>query len=173
MRNTKPDSPKAIEKFNTSALTAAEGAIGQALQILADALSNSPDTATVIQVQQAIKSWNKRIEDTEKVSKAILIQALRDSGTKVTDKGSLSLTVGEFRVEARPTRTGLDPKKVEALLRAKDLSLDELMDKEVKYILNETRLATAVEQELLTQEELETCRYELSYALQPIQKVSN
>lgn len=63
-------------------------------------------------------------------------------------------------VKVRPTRTTLDPKKVEALLRAKNLDVNLYMDKKLTYVVNETRL-----ENVLNEGEQEACRYELKYQL--------
>lgn len=178
-RNTKPDAPKALAKTKKAALApvdAVEGAdasVSHALQLLADALSDNPSIETVTLVEMAVKNWTKRLEDTEKVSKSLLIDHLKQHGKQTTDKGSLSLNVNGYIVEARPWRTGLDSKKVESLLRAKELSVDEFMDKEVRYLVNESRLELGIVQGIFTKEELDTCKWELSYALQPIKKAKD
>lgn len=174
-RNTKPDAPKALAKGASGKLklTDAGARIETAMTLLIDALSAEPKIDTVVAIQAALKSWTKRMEDVEKISKGMLIEHLKAHGKATTEKGSLSAHISGYQVEARPWRTGLEAKKVEALLRAKELSVDTFMDKDIKYLVNETRLASAVDQGYLTNDELDTCRYELSYALQPIKKVGN
>lgn len=173
-KNTKPDAPKAIERTLNmlDVVGNAEVTITSALQTLADELSGTPSVETIVAIQGAVKAWTKRLEDTEKISKGMLIEYLKANGQQTTDKGSLGVTVAGFSIEARPHRTGLDAKKVEALLRAKELSVDALMDKDIRYMVNESRLQLAITEGVLTADELETCKYELSYALQPIKKVS-
>lgn len=63
-------------------------------------------------------------------------------------------------VKVRPTRTTFDPKKVEGLLRAKNLDVNLYMDKKLTYVVNESRLDA-----VMNEGEKESCRYELKYQL--------
>ena len=122
--------------------------------------------------ERAVRAFSqlKQIEDAvdkvAKVARTQVLELVRKSGQVFTDAGSIRAQFGEFVVEARPTRTGYDPKRVEALLRAKELDLQRYMDAEVVYKLNTGKLADAVAKKKISADELETCRYEPSYALQ-------
>ncbi len=169
-RITRPDAPRAIARMNEEALTHASNDIDNALQTLVQALSEAK-TPTVMKVHSQLKEWATLLENVERMTKAMLVDEVTRLGTVTTEKGSRELVVGNKLLAIRPHKTGLDAKRVEALLRAKGLSVDELMDKKVTYILNDTRLASAVDNGELTKDELETCRPETTWVLQPIKGV--
>lgn len=172
--------PKSVPKKQLSSIVQARPqvsleATGKTVQAGLVSLANQLLTATppeVTAVMVQLKTWTKAIKDISDVARALLIAHLQKEGKQTTEKGSLGLEVGGFKLEARPTRTGYDAQKVEALLRAKELSLDTYMDKDIRYVLNETRLESAVVAGVLSKDEVETCRYEVSYALQTPKKVS-
>ena len=86
-------------------------------------------------------------------------------GTQTTEKGTREWLMGGYCVRAIPTRTGVDPKKLEARLRAKGLNPEVAMDATLAYKVNEVKLATAIASGKLTREEADGCKYELNYKL--------
>lgn len=88
-----------------------------------------------------------------------LIERLKESGEKVTDKGSLRMEIGDRTVQAIPTRTGLDPKKVETALRRKGLDPSAYMDTTLTFKVNEAKLMAAE----FSLDELKQCAYTLAY----------
>lgn len=153
-------------------LSLATKAVDQAIEKLAVALSNDPTPEAVTHTYAAIKDWSKTLENVGKIASGILKSTISSQGEKTTDKGTMQLQVGNFQLEMRPHKTGLDAKKVEALLQAKELSLDKYMDKEIRYKLNETRLRTAIAEGDLTEDEISTCNVEVTYSLQPPKRIS-
>ena len=112
-----------------------------------------------------VRSAGRAIEDTETVLKQRIVDFLTKNGVQTTEKGTLQASVGGFRLEVQPTRTGADPKKVEGLLRAKGLDPSLGMDAKVSYVPNDGKLADAVRNGKLTEDELASCQYALSYRL--------
>lgn len=96
---------------------------------------------------------------------------VREFGSKKTEKGTMIAASGGFVFEIQPARTGIDSKKLEALLRAKGQDASMCMDAKVSYVANDGKLADAVRRGLLTSEEVETCRYDLSYRVMEPRKV--
>lgn len=86
-------------------------------------------------------------------------------GTQTTEKGTREWLMGGYCVRAIPTRTGVDPKKLEARLRAKGLNPEVAMDATLAYKVSEPKLAAAVAAGKLTREEVDGCKYELNYKL--------
>lgn len=86
-------------------------------------------------------------------------------GDKVTEKGTLEWSLNGYTIRATPTRTGTDPKKLEARLRGKGLKPDEHMTPTTTYKVSEALLLALVASGKLTQQEVDDCRYELNYAL--------
>lgn len=113
-------------------------------------------------VGDAIGDMKSGLEDKVKI-------LLEQKGEQVTEKGSRSYTENGVTLTMRPTRTGLDPRKLEQLLRMKKLKLTEYMDEEVtvKYKVNQSKLDMQAAAKKLTDAELEQCKYDESWSLQP------
>lgn len=173
---TRPDAPRALAKVSSRvegreaasalALETATSKVNAALSTLVDVLAvATPEVA--INVHAQLKHWDSVITDIKKITSETLKDLVATKGTQKTEKGSKEYILGKWKLEIRPHRTGLDGKKVEALIREKDLSVDELMDKVIVYKMNESRLAIAVAAGDLTADELKTCEYETTYSFQP------
>lgn len=91
------------------------------------------------------------------------IQLLQAAGTKVTDKGSLQVLIGGYKLTAIPTRTGLDPKKLETVLRRRGLDPTAGMNPTVTYKVDQQKVDKLVAEGKLTQGDLEAATYEESY----------
>lgn len=132
----------------------------QRMQTLLKDIATILDTAapeklaeTLTTVKEVVKALDYSIESAQDR----LITHVLAAGEPVPE------TKGTFEwngVKVRPTRTTLDPKKVEGLLRAKNLDVNLYMDKKLTYVVNETRV-----KEVLNEGEQESCRYELKYQL--------
>jgi len=128
--------------------------------------------AVLAEAYDRLTEVQKVVEDTIKVAKDKMKELVKSTGTFVEGtKGSYEAVLGEYQYSIRPTRTGVDPKKLEALLRSKDKDPEVYMDPKVTYTVNEQKLGAALAKKVLTKAELETCMYEESYALQPPKKV--
>lgn len=138
------------------------------LDIALKRLALSISTITDEQQPEAltvVRSFGRVIEDTEAVLKQRIVEWLKTNGTQTTEKGTLQARVAGYVMEIQPTRTGMDGKKLEALLRAKGLDPSLGMDAKVSYTPNEGKLADAVRVGKLSEDELATCQYDTSYRL--------
>ena len=135
------------------------------LQYLAAALSKPMEPDVLIEMHETILDFEKSLESFEKPMRERILHLTLSEGKKVTDKGTYELRIGPFVQRVQPSRTGTDPKKFEALLRAKGLNPGDHMTQEVVLKLGpgqaESTLATGV----LTQEELDSCKYDMSYTV--------
>lgn len=121
---------------------------------------------------RALIDFQSVIKDTIEVAKEKMKKLVENKGEVTTEKGSMERVIGGYLYAMRPTRTGTDPKKLEALLRAKEVEdIGEYMEPTVTYKVSEEKLRKAFAKKVLTQAELDTCEYEKSYALQPPKKV--
>ena len=108
------------------------------------------------------------VTDLKRVLRDRFLALLREEGTRTTDKGTLKLVRDGWEFEARPQRTGLDPKRVEAALRARGADPGAYMLKEISYSIDTEKLAAAIADNVLSKEELTSCKYEQDqqYAVQ-------
>ena len=90
----------------------------------------------------------------------LLVQA---QGRTITDKGSMTTETGGFKVTAIPTRTGIDPKKLEAMLRRKSIALEKVMDATLTYKTNDAKLQDALGTQLLTLAEVKSCEFDKAF----------
>ena len=159
-----------VPKFDLS-LHQARGVISEFLKDLSSLVAKA-SPAELTETFIHLKAWEEALEDIGSVARGMLLKILETGGTVTTDKGSMSMQIGEYRIQARPWRTGFDPKKVEALIRAKGKIPGDFLDQEIKYVVSLVRLENAVTMKELTRDELETCKYPLSWALQAPKKVN-
>jgi hypothetical protein len=159
-KTTTPETPSALAAVETKALSTTETYMKAALMAIATAVSNSalaPKPAG--QLLKMVRQYQKNFEAFEEALRARLINILKDAPdhTVVEDGVTLKMYNG---------RTGYDPKKVEALLRAKKKDPAHYMDPTITYKVNEPLLRRAIGNEVLTEEELETCRYAPSWRVE-------
>ena len=117
--------------------------------------------------------WQNAIEETAKQVKAMVVAIVKERGNQTTSTGSKELIAAGWKLRIQPWRTGYDSKKVEALLRAKGLQPASHMDSKITYSVNEMKLGALVATGTLTQEELETTRYEETYTVRSPEPVNN
>lgn len=117
------------------------------------------------QLESAIQDIRGGVEDKVKT-------ILLEQGEQTTEKGSRALTVNGITVTMRPTRTGIDSKKLERLLRIKGLKLTDYMDEQVTvtYKVNMSKVEMSTVAGKLTDDELEQCKYDESWSLQPVRR---
>ncbi len=115
------------------------------------------------------------LEDIKKALRDRMLDAIRTLGKRVTDKGTLLLTVDGWELEARPTRTGVDAKRLEAALRSRGVDPGKYMQATIGYKVDNTKLQYAISDGVLTVEEIGACSYEQdqSYSVQPPRRVGN
>lgn len=118
-----------------------------------------------------ISQAKKLLESTEKVHKDAVKAEVLAAGKVVTEAGTKRLERDGFSWEIRPTKTGYDPKKVEAGLRAQGLNPAEHMTTEVSYSVDVPKLDALVAAEKLTADELKDWKYDPSWAVQPPKKL--
>ena len=138
-----------------------------AIQGLSRFVSLGLKPAAMARVYDELGQFASAVDDTRTLIKAKLTEVVQKEGTKTTEKGSMQATLGGWLLEIRPHRTGLDAKKVEGLLRAKNLGPSEYMDTKITYVVNEEKLARAG----FTPEEMERCKYDLTWAFQAPKRV--
>lgn len=142
-----------------------KGKLFNALGSYASALSNLSDE----QVPEAFEMTDKLGKLAEEVRDRLrsrLLKWVKETGATVTEKGSRANSIGGFRVSAIPTRTGIDPKKLEALLRRLALDPAVGMTPTITYAVNEEKVMALVESGRLTTEDLNNCRYSESFRIQ-------
>jgi hypothetical protein len=154
-------------------LAAAERTLTTSLAYLAAPFGGAMAKPEVLaEAYDRLKDVAKVVEDTLEVAKKKMRELVRNTGTLVPDtKGSYEARLGTYQYSIRPTRTGTDPKKLEALLRSKEKDPALYMDAVTSYKVSEQKLGAALAKKVLTKAELETCSYDESYALQPPKKV--
>lgn len=111
----------------------------------------------------------KRADDVDSFRELMrkrLLEMVRVSGVKVTEKGTLELDLGDGIVQrASPTTTLPDSKLTEKMLRSKKLSPDTYMLKTVTYKASNDTLKKLLEEKLITEEEYKSCFKETTYKL--------
>lgn len=73
-----------------------------------------------------------------------LLADVEATGSVVTEKGTREAHYPSFTVRAIPTRTGTDPKKLEARLRSLGIDPAVVMDATITYKVNPAKLANLV-----------------------------
>lgn len=141
-----------------------KGRLFTALGSYATALSN----LTEEQVPEAFEmtdKLNKLAEEVRDRLRSKLLAWLAEHGEVVTEKGSKAGVVGGFKVSAIPTRTGIDPKKLEALLRRLKLDPNTHMKTTLSYAVDDAKVMALVQAGRLTVEDLNNCKYSESFRI--------
>lgn len=135
-----------------------------ALSTFAGVLGNlTPEQVpAAFEIADTMKGLSEEIRD--RLRKRLL-EEVQKNGEKVTDKGSMRSSIAGFKVSAIPTKTGVDPKKLEALLRRLRVDPTVAMDAKITYTVSDAKLMKAVEEGKLTTEDVAACRYDPSYRL--------
>lgn len=136
------------------------------LKALADHLSQDLTTFQLVNAYEVVKDMGDVVSDLSSNARDRMLKRIEQEGVVVTEKGTMRLEVDGKFIEARPMKTGFDPKKIEGLLRAKGAEVTSAMDAKVTYVINERKLQQTVAGGLITPDELETCRFTPSYAVQ-------
>ena len=154
--------PKQIQTLGTwvqEAGLAVNNGLTRLSQVLSE--TNLPDNVMGL-AWGKVKEWAKAMETIEDIAKKKMASAVQARGVKDPDtKGTMRLEVGDgMVVPIRPWRTGIDDKKLEAMLRAKGLDPERGMDTVVTYKKNDTKLGTLIGEKVITSDELAQCEYE-------------
>ncbi len=153
--------------FVSARLIKAEELFKGALTNVSSALSEKLTPEETAEVFGQVKTFGKLLEQVEKIAKAKTVELLKSVAEEVGEKGTLQYTTKTGVVlEARGSGGGYNAKLVEALLRAKELAPAKYMDQKITYTLNETKMQYGIDKKHFTQDELDTCKNERTYAVQ-------
>lgn len=155
----KPDS---IQKLSVKAL--GEG-FNDLLKKLADYMSQPLSVAQKVNLYGLTKRMEDEVEAAVKQSRQWAMELVLTKGEQTTDKGTKRLVINGLMVEAQPMKTGYDDKKVQAMLLSKNMALESGMNQVVSYTVNDDKLAMLITKQLITEDELENCRADMSYRL--------
>lgn len=119
-----------------------------------------------------LKAVSSAIVDMQKSVEERIKEFLAEKGEVVTDKGSRAFTANGVTLTMRPTRTGIDSKKLEKLLRQKGAKLTDYMDEhvDISFRVNMGKIESAPISKKLTAEEIEQCLFDESWSLQPVKR---
>jgi hypothetical protein len=162
--------------METTALTVPTDAttLKTGLAALARVLSSQGlTTPELVKAFDLIKALEANLKDLEKTAKAQLLQYVRETGTRITEAGSLRATAGGYSIEATVRNSGYDPDKVQMLLRAKGLDVASGCDATVSYKPNPDKLSALVDGGRLTALEVENTRHSIEYNLKRPVKVDD
>ena len=133
---------------------------------LTDALIGFSQAIATISKETAPKLWDSvkkmkdLVEEYEKTVRQYVLDMVVAEGKTETEAGTKRMTRSGYRLEVQPSGGGYDAKKVEALLRSKDIGLLLGMDTKVTYTVNEGKLTDLINKKKVTEDELDTCRSE-------------
>ncbi|UOF79708.1 hypothetical protein [Caudoviricetes sp.] len=137
----------------------------QALASVADQLSNLPADQVPAAVQ-LMAGGKALFEEAYTRFRDRAISQLKESGTPIGEKGSLTQQLGRWTMTAIRTRSGFDPKKVEALLRRKGLDPAAWMRTTLSYAVDEDKLNNLRHRPDVTPADLEGCKYDESFRIE-------
>lgn len=172
------DTASAITKKVDGNLLTFEAALTKGKQLIADGLQQLTATVamrnlTPIQVRDVF-DFSAGVEDAIKEARQLARARILDIAIKT---GTPSGTSGESRVLtfpdgktllAKATKTGTDPKKFEAAIRARNIEVTKYMVPDVKYKLPNdfNGPQQAVDDGVFTQDEVDQMAYEIQYAVE-------
>lgn len=125
-------------------------------------------TPVLVETFDQLKGYEDAVADVVGVARGKLLDIVKAQGS---GDSSLKLNVGGYEVSARPRKTGLDAKKLEALLRAKGMDPAAHMTTKVTYEVDAAKAEVLVGMGKLTSDELNTCIPPLEYNLMRPKKV--
>ncbi len=154
--------PTAIGKLEPHA--AAEG-LAKSLTTFASSLVKAgPDELAFGKAQ--VKNFTEGLKDLGHHIDQKLEPLILEKGAKVTDKGTYEwATPTGQTIRAQPNRTGYDPKKLEALLRAAKVEPSSIMDAKITYTVNDQKLADFMLKNNWTDEDVKDALYETTYSI--------
>lgn len=136
--------------------------VQQALQAVARQLSTLADEETPA-VFEFFDTLAKMSEEQHQRVKDRLLLYLNVYGQQATAKGTMRCDVGGYEVQAIPTRTGVDAKKLEALLRARGIPVTDAMAEAKTYKVDAAKVAELVAMGKLSPDDLTRCGPDKSY----------
>lgn len=160
--------PKAMEQ--------AKEHIGVGLQALTAATAMK-DLAPqdVLTLHDYSKGVEDAVGETVKFARARALILKDELGTPMGNGLSKEVKVGNLTKRFIVQKSGLDPKVVEAAIRAKDLSVTKYMDPDTKYILKQNDLTRKmlIDDGVFTADELKTMEYEPQYRVERSKEVTD
>lgn len=117
--------------------------------------------ATLKMVEKQAEAMNAYVRDAA-------IRLLKEKGQEVGEKGSRTLTAGNWLLEMH-RKNGTDPKKLEKLLREKGLDPEVAMTPTIKYSVNYTKLTDLG----LSHDTMRDIAFDESWSLQSPKHVEN
>lgn len=158
-----------------SAMKEAKQLFGQAMQRLTAAVGMpNLNSVQLAQVHNYASICLDALEDTKKNARARVLSHCLEHGVPVGASGqSRELDLGEgFVQRVTVQKSGTDPKKFEAMLRARNVSVARYMDTALTYKLKQGTASEdlAVEEGLVTMDELKALQYEPSYRVDRIKE---
>jgi hypothetical protein len=148
-----------------SIVPAAQSQLLTSLRAFADQLANLPDEDVPLAFE-AMDQGKALFDEGRERFRQKLLDKLQQSGERVGDKGSLAMEIGTRRVAAIRTKTGYDPKLVEAMLRRRGLAVEAWMLPTIAYKVSDEKLATGLQEGKFTAADLEGCRYSETFRLE-------
>lgn len=138
------------------------------LQQYSEVLSQPTITPTELASTYAdLQQMTKLLDDgLVKMTKQRLVALLKEKGRLTSEKGSMELLQGGWLLKMRPWRTGLDPKKVEATLRAQGKEPEKYMTTLVSLGLPPEKTQQRQVLEAALGDARESCRYDESWSLE-------
>lgn len=151
-----------ITPVQNTTLTLAKTQVQAALIDFAAALSGltAADRPEALDIATQFKKVTEEVYDRLRDK---LLADVGSGGAIITEKGTKELGLGDYVVRAIPTRTGTDPKKLEAKLRALGRDPAHYMDATITYKVSPMRLAGLVAEGVL---KLEEVAYEPGFRIQ-------
>lgn len=132
---------------------------------IADQLANLPAEQVPAAVQ-LMANGKALFEEAYSRFRDRAITQLKENGSPVGEKGSLTQQLGTWTMTAIRTRSGFDPKKVEALLRRKGLDPAAWMRTTLTYAVDDEKLANLKARPDVTAADMEGCKYDESYRIE-------
>lgn len=164
---TKKVAMVAVKKPAKLSLAAGAQQLKEVVKTYAEALSNPLTPERLTEVFDQVRAFQKNMDDLYEAARQKVLALVTEQGDTVTATGSKRLELEGWLLEIRPQKTGYDSKKVLAVLRNKDINPNVYMDTEITYKANPEKMDLLVTEGLLTKNELEACKVDLKYAVQP------
>lgn len=140
--------------------------VSEAFKTLAVALSGELTTDKVAEGLRFVREAKKIVENYDDTMKTRVKDILLKSGQVATEKGARFLDAGGLRLFMKPTRTGVDGKKFEAMLRAKDMNPEKHMNMKIIFEYDAQKALSLVANKKISQDELESCKYDESWTVE-------
>ncbi len=149
----------------------AETSFNNAFTAFAAALSHELTPKVLVPVFMSLKLAEDNLEDLKVNVRNRMLAFILQNGKVATETGTKRVETDGWLLEARPQKTGVDAKKLEAALRARDLPVEKYMTATVTYSVDEEGIGKLLGEGKLTKDELETCKHEVKFNVQRPKRV--